>query len=129
MATWKGITSDRWAMRQRRHFQIKDHIWKLADKNIVTRGKRHFEEKFDTDACDDPPEGDPTDMTPLLGLHARLAQIPSDDFYPAINQIIDFDAYLTTWAATAIMGYWDGYPNDPNNFRIYHVISLNAHIY
>ena len=80
-----------------------------------------FEEKFDTDACDGPREGyDPTDRTPLRELHARLAQIPSSDFYPAINQVFDFDTYLTMWAAAAVMGYWDGYPNDPNNYRIYH---------
>ena len=79
-----------------------------------------FEPKFDTDACDKPRDGDPTDMTPLETLHERLARIPSDDFYPAIEQVFDFDAYLTTWAAAAVMGYWDGYPNDPTNYRIYH---------
>ena len=103
-----------------RHFDSNDGMLYEADYGCDIGEESCFEEKFDTDACDDPPEGDPTDMTPLLGLHARLARISSDDFYPAIDQIIDFDAYLTTWAAAAIMGYWDGYPNDPNNFRIYH---------
>jgi hypothetical protein len=59
-------------------------------------------------------------MTPLQGLNARLAQMKGAEFYPAIEEIMDFDAYLTIWAAAAIMGYWDGYPNDPNNYRIYH---------
>jgi len=49
-----------------------------------------------------------------------LAQLPGDDFYPAINRVFDFDAYLTFWAAATVMGYWDGYPSDPNNYRIYH---------
>lgn len=80
-----------------------------------------FEAKFNTDKCDDPPTGDPTDMTPLQGLNDRLSEL--DNFYPDIDTIVDFDLFLTTWAAGAILGYWDGYPADPNNYRIYHDIS------
>jgi len=79
-----------------------------------------YEPKFDTDECDEPRDGDPTDMRPLQGLHNRLSKIPSDDFYPAINEVFDFDAYLTTWAAGTLMGYFDGYPSEPTNYRIYH---------
>ena len=79
-----------------------------------------FEPKFSTDACDDPPTGDPTDMTPLQALNARLAELPSGGFYPAIHEIVDFDLFLSTWAAASIMGYWDGYPADANNYRLYH---------
>jgi hypothetical protein len=103
-----------------RHFDSNDGMLYEADYGCDIGEESCFEEKFDTDSCDDPPEGDPTDMTPLRGLNARLAQMPSDNFYPAIDQIIDFDAYLTTWAAASIMGFWDGYPNDPNNYRLYH---------
>jgi len=79
-----------------------------------------FEPKFDTDQCDEPRDGDPTDMTPLQDLHRRLAEIPTDDFYPAIERVFDFDGYLTTWAAGVVMGYFDGYPSEPTNYRIYH---------
>ena len=79
-----------------------------------------FEAKFNTDECDDPPTGDPTDFTPLEGLNQRLAELPSGAFYPAINEIVDFDLFLSTWAAASLMGYWDGYPADANNYRIYH---------
>ena len=104
----------------KRHFDSKHGMLYEADYGCDIGEESCFEAKFDTDACDDPPVGDPTDMTPIQGLNTRLAQIPSDNFYPAIDQVIDFNAYLTTWAAAAIMGYWDGYPNDPNNYRIYH---------
>ena len=103
-----------------RHFDSKRGMLYEADYGCDIGEEDCFMMKFDTDECDDPSVGDPTDMTPLRRLHTRLAQIPSDDFYPAIDQIIDFDAYLTTWAAATIMGFWDGYPNDPNNYRIYH---------
>jgi hypothetical protein len=79
-----------------------------------------FEEKFDTDACDEPRAGDVTNIFPLRNLHGRLGQLPNDNIYPRINQIIDFEAYLTVWAAASIMGYFDGYPFDPNNYRLYH---------
>lgn len=103
-----------------RHFESKNGMLYEADYGCDIGEESCFEEKFDTDACDDPREGDPTDITPLRGLHSRLAQIPSDDFYPAIDQIIDYDNFLTMWAAGSVMGYWDGYPSDPNNYRIYH---------
>lgn len=79
-----------------------------------------FEPKFSTDECDDPPTGDPTDFTPLMGLNDRLDALPDGGFYPAIREIINFDAYLSMWAAASIMGYWDGYPADANNYRVYH---------
>jgi hypothetical protein len=102
------------------HFDSKHGMLYEADYGCDIGEEVCFEPKFDTDECDDPPKGDPTDMTPLQGLNRRLERIPADDFYPAIDEIIDFDAYLTNWAAASIMGYWDGYPNDPNNYRIYH---------
>jgi hypothetical protein len=79
-----------------------------------------FEPKFSTDECDDPPSGDPTDFTPLMALNDRLDALPDGGFYPAITEIINFDAYLSMWAAASIMGYWDGYPFSANNYRIYH---------
>jgi hypothetical protein len=103
-----------------RHFDSKHGMLYEADYGCDIGEESCFEPKFDTDECDDPPVGDPTDMTPLQHLNARLARLPADDFYPAIGRIIDFDKFLSTWAAAAIMGYWDGYPNDPNNYRIYH---------
>lgn len=103
-----------------RHFNSNDGMLYEGDYGCDLGEIECFEPKFDTDACDKPRDGDPTDMTPLQGLHARLAQIPGGDFYPAIDQIFNFDTYLTTWAAATVMGYWDGYPSDPTNFRIYH---------
>jgi hypothetical protein len=104
-----------------RHFDSKKGMLYEGDYGCDIGEEACFEEKFDTDECDGIREGyDPTDKTLLQALHARLAAIPSDDFYPAINRVFDFDTYLTFWAAAAIMGYWDGYPSDPNNYRIYH---------
>ena len=106
-----------------RRFESREGMLYEADYGCDVGEESCFEPKFDTDACDEPRQGDPTDMTPLQDLNSRLAQIPTNNFYPAIDKVIDFDAYLTFWAAASVIGYWDGYPNDANNFRIYHDLS------
>jgi hypothetical protein len=103
-----------------RHFESNDGMLYEADYGCDIGETGCFESKFKTDECDEPRDGDPTDKTPLENLHLRLSRIPDGDFYPAIETIFDFDTFLSMWAATAVMGYWDGYPNDPNNYRIYH---------
>ena len=103
-----------------RHFDSIGGMLYEADYGCDIGEESCFEPKFGDDPCADAPKGDAMDMTPLQGLNARLAQLPKDNFYPAINQIFDFDGYLNLWAAATVMGYWDGYPNDPNNYRIYH---------
>ena len=103
-----------------RHFESKDGMLYEADYGCDIGELSCFEPKFKTDECDEPRDGDPTDATPLQELHRRLAGVPGDDFYPAIERVFDFDTFLSLWAAATVMGYWDGYPNDPNNYRIYH---------
>jgi hypothetical protein len=103
-----------------RRFDSKDGMLYEADYDCDLGRVSCFEPKFSTDSCDDPPKGDPTDATPLLALNERLAALPSGGFYPAIDEIVDFDLFLSTWAAGSVMGYWDGYPKRANNYRIYH---------
>ncbi len=37
----------------------------------------------------------------------------------AIEAVIDLDAYLTFWAGEGLIGHWDGYADDQNNFYFY----------
>jgi spore coat protein CotH len=76
----------------------------------------------DTDACAEADEGaDPTNYAMARKLVADIAALPSGGFYPAITEIFDFDAFLSQWAADAIMNNWDGFVFDIlNNYRIYH---------
>lgn len=103
-----------------RRFESNDGMLYEAGYGCDLGDESCFEEKFDTDACDDPRAGDITTIDPLRSLHGRLSQLPVDNIYPKIRQIIDFDAYLTTWAAATVMGFFDGYPYNPNNYRVYH---------
>jgi spore coat protein CotH len=49
-------------------------------------------------------------MAPGLSDAARLA---------AISGLVDVDDYLTFWAAEGMVGHWDGYADDQNNFWFY----------
>lgn len=44
---WKGLQSRKFDSNERKHYQVKDHIWKLADIQIITRGKKHFGATYD----------------------------------------------------------------------------------
>jgi hypothetical protein len=37
----------------------------------------------------------------------------------AIEAVIDLDSFLTFWAAEGLIGHWDGYADDQNNFYFY----------
>ena len=37
----------------------------------------------------------------------------------ALGRAIDLDAFYTFWAAETLVGHWDGYTNDSNNFYLY----------
>jgi hypothetical protein len=37
----------------------------------------------------------------------------------AIQGLVDLDDFLTFWAAEGIVGHWDGYADDQNNFWFY----------
>ena len=37
----------------------------------------------------------------------------------AIEAVLDLDAYLTFWAGEGLIGHWDGYADDQNNFFFY----------
>ena len=78
--------------------------------------------KFHPSACSPPdPGADPEDFTAIRALADQLAALPDGGFYPAIEQYVDFDTYLSMWAADEILGNWDGYTiQTVNNYRVYH---------
>lgn len=78
--------------------------------------------EFSPDACSAPnPAGDPEDYGQLKDLVNGIAALPQGGFYPAIDQLFDFDEVLTVWAVEAVIGHWDGYAFwIQNNYRVYH---------
>jgi hypothetical protein len=67
------------------------------------------------------PDGDPLDYSPIRAMITQVEALPNGSFYPAITEIFDFDAFLTTWAVESIIAHWDNYGfKIKNNYRVYH---------
>ncbi len=51
----------------------------------------------------------------------RLARILAKDELQLddLQQIVDLDAFIRFWATESLIGFWDGYTNDQNNFFVY----------
>ena len=83
--------------------------------------------KFSDDECSSTgPNSDPTTYEPVRQLANALDQIPDGAFYPAVRDFIDWDAYLSLWAADALLSHWDGYSYDIiNNYRVYHNLDID----
>ncbi len=80
-----------------------------------------FGAKFSDTCSTADPNGDPLNYQPLIDFITRIDALPNDGFYPAITEFVDFDAYLSQWAAETIMNHWDGGIFDVrNNYRVYH---------
>ncbi len=85
-----------------------------------------FSKKFDVDCSEPALGGDPFTYAPLISFIDQIAALPNGGFYPAITNFVDFDAYLSEWAAETIMNHWDGAIFDiRNNYRVYHDPAAN----
>jgi spore coat protein CotH len=79
--------------------------------------------KFHPSSCEPTPEGgDAENYVQVRQLAKQLNEgYPVGSFYPEIEQIWDFDTFLSMWAVENIIGHWDGYTIQiVNNYRIYH---------
>jgi spore coat protein CotH len=79
--------------------------------------------KFHPNTCEATAAGgDPEDYTVVRDMVQALNDgYPVGSFYPEIEAIWDFDAFLSLWAVENIIGHWDGYTIQiVNNYRIYH---------
>jgi hypothetical protein len=62
-------------------------------------------------------EGD-GDPAALEAVAAALDQ-PDDDLIEALEAVIDLDQYLRFWAMEVLLGHWDGYAGNSNNYFVY----------
>jgi hypothetical protein len=61
-------------------------------------------------------ENDRADLDALTtALEASDAQLVA-----ALDPLVDIDAFLTFWATETLVGHWDGYTGNANNFYAYH---------
>jgi len=48
-----------------------------------------------------------------------LLQSPDPIPLEAVGQLIDIDAFITLWASEVLIGHWDGYASNRNNYYMY----------
>ncbi len=58
------------------------------------------------------------DRSDLDAITAALA-LPDDQLLAALAPLVDLDQFYTYWAVEGIIGHWDGYQSNRNNFYIY----------
>lgn len=44
---------------------------------------------------------------------------PDDELLDALSPVLDVDEFLTFWAMEVLVGHWDGYAGNTNNFYVY----------
>ena len=74
-----------------------------------------FERKTNKTAID----GGTPDRSDLDRVTQALS-VGDTELLTALEQVIDLDAFLTFWAMEVIVGHWDGYSGNRNNFYVYH---------
>ena len=79
----------------------------VSDFTLEYRGT--FEKKTNED------EGDWSDADAVVA----ALQDPSDAGLVALGEIVDLDRFLSFWATEVLVGHWDGYVGDRNNFQFY----------
>ncbi len=45
---------------------------------------------------------------------------PNEKLVEAVGELVDLDAFLKFWALESLIGFWDGYAGNQNNFFVYH---------
>ena len=50
---------------------------------------------------------------------ARALRADDEDLLELVEPLVDLDAYLSFWAVETLMGHWDGYNGNTNNFFVY----------
>ena len=68
---------------------------------------------FEKKTNEDQPQG------PELKALADALTLPDDELVPALEELLDLDEFLRFWATESLIGHWDGYTGDLNNFFVY----------
>ena len=79
----------------------------ISDFDPIYRGT--FEKKTNDD------ENDWSDVDAVMA----ALQDPSDAGLEALAEIVDLDRFLSFWATEVLVGHWDGYTGDRNNYHFY----------
>ncbi len=98
----------------RRHFGEDDGVlYEGALSDFRPEWRHTFDLKQPKPAPSPPP------LDPLLEALAA----PDEELLGALDAVLDLDAFLSFWAAEVLVGHWDGYAGNANNFYVYRATS------
>ena len=93
-----------------RHFESAEgNLYEGTVSDFTPEYRGTIEKKTNTDAAD---------WSDIDAVVAAL-QDPSDAGLKALGEIVDLDRFLSFWATEVLVGHWDGYAGDRNNYHFY----------
>ena len=94
----------------RRHFDSDDgNLYEGTVSDFTPTYRGTIEKKTNED------EDDWSDIDAVVA----ALQDPSDAGLEALDAIVDLDRFLTFWAIEVLIGHWDGYAGNRNNYQFY----------
>lgn len=101
-----------------------DLTWKGANqqtyKDMTNGGERAYDLKTNETA---------DDYSDLVKLIDAINNSPTDSFIPRIERLFDVQAYLKTLAMEVLVGHWDNYFANKNNYWLYHNMKTGKFVY
>ena len=93
-----------------RHFaSTEGNLYEGTVSDFTPEYRGTFEKKTNED------EDDWSDVDAVVA----ALQDPSDAGLAALGEAVDLDRFLTFWAVEVLIGHWDGYTGNRNNYRFY----------
>ncbi len=93
-----------------RHFaSTEGNLYEGTVSDFTPEYRGTFEKKSNED------EADWSDIDAVVA----ALQDPSEAGLAALSGIVDLDRFLTFWALEVLVGHWDGYTGNRNNYRFY----------
>lgn len=101
-----------------------DLTWKGPNqqtyKDMTNGGERAYDLKTNETA---------DDYTDLVNFINAINNSPTDSFIPRIERMFDVQAYLKTLAMEVLVGHWDNYFANKNNYWLYHNMKTGKFVY
>ena len=93
-----------------RHFESAEgNLYEGTVSDFTPDYRGTFEKKTNED------EADWSDVDAVVA----ALQDPSDAGLDALSEVVDLDRFLSFWATEVLVGHWDGYAGNRNNYHLY----------
>lgn len=109
LGLYSNVESVDKAFFQRRFHGDKGTLWEGTICDFTENEVKRFDRKFG-----------PHGATARLEAVVAALKLPDAEVIPALEQVLDVDAFLRFWATEVLLGHWDGYASNRNNFFVYH---------